>query len=208
MFISRLVKGQDIRIFGRAIALKHQKGRDDATQSDIELRPWKSRWPHYIRIHNAEFVSGTMENGVSLSELMDALGSNSFATTQRHAARANGNIKPRRSLMQQPAVRLSNDGFEWLSARLQNAFDVHGRVPHQVLRELDFPGTTEPGYRNRNDQTVIRKTSLPGNDHNQRVYVLECSRCQHRYGANGSDIWQRRCPQCGGGRPGLSIEGA
>ena len=139
MFISRLVKGPDIRIFGRAIALKHQNGRDDATQSDIERRPWKSRWPLYIRVHHAEFVAGTMANGVSLAELMDTLGSNSFATTQLHAARGQGNVNPRRSLRQQPAVRLSREGFDWLNTRLQSAFDLHGQVPHHVLRELDWP---------------------------------------------------------------------
>lgn len=69
-------------------------------------------------------------------------------------------------------------------------------------------GTTAPGYKNRNTQVVIRKTSLSGNDHNQRVYVLECSRCGHLYGANGSDIWQRKCPACGGGRAGLGFDGA
>ena len=65
-------------------------------------------------------------------------------------------------------------------------------------------GTTVPGYRNRNGQTVIRRTDSPGNDHNQVVYELECGACGRRYGANGSDIWQRKCPECGGGRPGLS----
>ncbi len=65
--------------------------------------------------------------------------------------------------------------------------------------------TTEPGYRNRNGQVVIRDTGLAGNDHYQRVYEIECGRCRHRYGANGSDIWQRRCPECDGGRPGLDI---
>ena len=80
-----------------------------------------------------------MENGVSLAELMDTLGSDSFATTQRNAARGDGNTNPRRSLMQQPAVRLSRDGFEWLNTRLQTAFDVHGQVPRHVLRELDWP---------------------------------------------------------------------
>ena len=139
MFISRLVKGPDTRIFGRAVALKHREGRDDASQSDIELRPWKSRWPRYIRVHHAEFVAGSLENGVSLAELMDTLGSDSFATTQHNAARGHGNTDPRRSLGRQPAVRLSRDGFEWLSARLQNAFDVHGQVPHQLLKELDRP---------------------------------------------------------------------
>ena len=83
---------------------------------------------------------------------------------------------------------------------------VIGGVEGHQTRSRTSAGTTEPGYRNRNDQIVVRKTDLPGNDHNQRVYVLECGRCQRRYGANGSDIWQRRCPQCGGGRPGLSFE--
>ena len=66
-------------------------------------------------------------------------------------------------------------------------------------------GTTAPGFVSRNDQTVLRKTGAPGNDHNQVTYILRCGKCSHEYGANGSDIWLRRCPSCGGGRPGLSF---
>ncbi|MEL6267529.1 MAG: hypothetical protein AAFR52_18105 [Pseudomonadota bacterium] len=40
------------------------------------------------------------------------------------------------------------------------------------------------------------------------VHVLDCQRCGARYGANGSDIFQRRCPACGGGRPGLPVDQA
>ena len=69
-------------------------------------------------------------------------------------------------------------------------------------------GTTIPGYRNRNGQVVIRATGLPGNDHLQTVYVLRCEQCSTEYGANGSDIFQRLCPQCGGGRPGLDTGAA
>ena len=139
MFISPLVKGPDIRIFGRAVALKHETGRDDATDADIARRQWKARWPRYIRVHNAEFVAGTMQNGVSLAELMDALGSDSFAPTQRNATNGHGNTNPRRSIMQKAQIKLSNEGFEWLNARLQNAFDTHGRLPDHDLRELDWP---------------------------------------------------------------------
>ena len=64
-------------------------------------------------------------------------------------------------------------------------------------------GTTEIGFINRNRQKVVRKTGLDGTDHNQRVYELECLECGHRYGANGSDIFQRRCPKHDSGRPGL-----
>lgn len=64
---------------------------------------------------------------------------------------------------------------------------------------------TEPGYVNRNAQRVIRDTGLPGTDRLQTAYVLECGQCQHRYAGNGSDNWERRCPKCQSGKPGIPI---
>ena len=66
-------------------------------------------------------------------------------------------------------------------------------------------GTTQVGYENRNGQVVIRATGLPGTDHGQSIYVLRCSNCRNEYGANGSEIYQRRCPSCQRGRPGLEF---
>ena len=65
--------------------------------------------------------------------------------------------------------------------------------------------TTEIGFENRNAQVVIQATGKPGNDHNQKIYELECKRCGSKYGSNGSDIFQRRCPCCDNGRPGLPL---
>jgi hypothetical protein len=65
-------------------------------------------------------------------------------------------------------------------------------------------GTTNIGYENRNGQVVVRPTGLNGTDYGQKVYVLKCGHCGHEYGANGSDIWLRRCPSCQRGRPGLA----
>ena len=53
-----------------------------------------------------------------------------------------------------------------------------------ILRAMG-KGTTEPGYKNRNGQVVVRPTHLPGTDHNQYIYVLRCGVCGHEYGANG-----------------------
>ena len=64
--------------------------------------------------------------------------------------------------------------------------------------------TTDPGFVNANGQVVVRATGLPGTDHLQRIYVLRCTSCRHEYGANGSDIHERKCPNCQGGKPGLS----
>jgi hypothetical protein len=30
--------------------------------------------------------------------------------------------------------------------------------------------------------------------------------CGHKYGSNGSDNFQRKCPSCQGGAPGLTLE--
>lgn len=140
IFIGRLTYGpNDIRVFGRAIGLRHVEGRDDATLEDIALREWKADWSRYVRVHHAEFVAGTMANGVSLNALMDALGENSFAPTQDNALSGSGNTNPRRSYKQQAAVRLSTEGFALLSEQLQSAFVRHGRIPNNDLDQLDWP---------------------------------------------------------------------
>lgn len=58
-----------------------------------------------------------------------------------------------------------------------------------------------PGNRNDNGQITIRETQWPGNDHNAKICILECEKCKFRYGVNGPDIWERKCPNCQDGRP-------
>ena len=85
--------------------------------------------------------------------------------------------------------------YEWQATRLYPVGSAAGQ-------DGDAP-TTEPGYVNRNGQRVVRETGLPGTDHLQFVYVLRCRACGAEYGANGSDIYQRRCPSCQDGASGL-----
>lgn len=140
IFIARLTRNpNDIVVFGRAIGLAYVSGRDDATPGDIVLRPWKEQWSRYVRVHHAEFFTGTMANGISLYELMDVLKENSFASTQRHAKNSEGNINPRHAYGRQAAVELSSQGFAWLNERLDAAFNAHGNVPANDLARLDWP---------------------------------------------------------------------
>jgi len=142
MFMAQLVaRGgmADIAVFGRAVALAYVEGRDDASEADLALRPWKRRWPHYVRVRDGELLAGTLADGVSLGELMDALGAEAFATTQRNALIGRGNADPRQAYRQQPAVRLSYEGRQWLDARLDEAFARVGRLGEADLARLDWP---------------------------------------------------------------------
>jgi hypothetical protein len=85
-------------------------------------------------------------------------------------------------------------------------FDCGDLCDGSEMENRPKEGTTQPGFVNRNVQRVIRATGLPGTDDLQTAYVLECGQCQHRYAANGSDIFERRCPRCQSGQPSLHID--
>lgn len=65
--------------------------------------------------------------------------------------------------------------------------------------------TTTIGYVNRNNQVVLGTRGIKGTDHGQLSYKLRCqnSGCGYEYGANGTDIFQRKCPKCQNGNPGI-----
>ena len=66
--------------------------------------------------------------------------------------------------------------------------------------------TNSPGFVNANNQMVVRCTGLPGIDHSQKAYILKCGDCCCKYGTNGLDIDERKCPNCQGGKPGLPLD--
>jgi hypothetical protein len=67
--------------------------------------------------------------------------------------------------------------------------------------------TTKIGYVNRNNQIVLGTRGIKGNDHGQLSYKLKCLNddCEQEYGANGTDIFQRKCPECQGGIKGIDF---
>ncbi len=73
-------------------------------------------------------------------------------------------------------------------------------------RTAKLKGTTEIGFVNANGQKVVRRTEDPGNAPNQWAYEVECQHCGHRYGVNGADIHDRKCPKHQDGKPGLPLE--
>jgi len=62
--------------------------------------------------------------------------------------------------------------------------------------EAAIMNTTEIGYVNRNNQRNNGKTDIPGTDFGQWFYDMECLECGHKYHANGSNIYEKKCPNC------------
>jgi hypothetical protein len=148
MFLSRLMKDPgDIIIFGRATGLAHVPDRDDATAADRKVRPWKAHYPHYVRVHHAEFVAGTMANGVSLNALMDDLEADAFVPTQRNRDQGMGNTNPRMAYRRRADVELSQQGVAWMNARLEHALSRYGTIPAAEIEALDWPDVDLPEMR-------------------------------------------------------------
>lgn len=67
--------------------------------------------------------------------------------------------------------------------------------------------TTKIGFVNRNNQQNHGTRGATGTDYGQLSYKLEClnESCGHIYGANGTDIFQRKCPKCQSGKDGIDF---
>jgi hypothetical protein len=115
-----------------------------------------------------------------------------------------------------PSSDLSDlEVYEFWLDRLQSVCEEAGVLPTVFDAAASDVGKTMPsrkgattrtGYVNKNGQVVVRNTRLPGTDHLQWVYQLGCSQCGYIYGANGSDIFQRKCPVCQGGATATSFD--
>jgi len=144
IFMGRLVdRPKDTMIFGRGIGLAYVPVRDDATREDIRKRPWKERWQRYIRVRDVEFIDGTLGDGISLSEMMEALGAQSFTSTERHSEEGAGNTDPRKAFNQQAAVELTPEAIAWLNDRLDRALAHRGKISRSQLAKLDWPKIPE-----------------------------------------------------------------
>lgn len=73
--------------------------------------------------------------------------------------------------------------------------------------DWDWQGGTgasvQIGAVNRNNQRCCGHHGVAGTDHMQLAYKVECMQCGYVYGANGSDLHERLCPECQGGARGI-----
>ena len=74
--------------------------------------------------------------------------------------------------------------------------------PTLEWRSGDRP-SVQIGKANKNGQRCCGHRGVPGTDNLQYAYKVECLKCGYVYGANGTAMFERRCPECQGGDPGI-----
>lgn len=91
---------------------------------------------------------------------------------------------------------------QWFEASTNNDRPYLMRwIREHQTESAALQNTTSPGFVNSNNQRNNGRTNMIGTDNNQILYEMECLNCGKKYYANGSDIWQRKCPLCQNGRP-------
>lgn len=136
IYMGRMTWPSDYAIFGKAEAIRHVPGRDEASDEEMEQRDWKETWPLYIRVKNAQFLDGVMGNCPLLYELIRTLDYQSFKSTQRRYAEGERDINPFRSLSRQAYVKLTHEGAQWIEERFQSAIQLCGQVEKSFLNAL------------------------------------------------------------------------
>ena len=137
IYMGRLMtKPNDIRIFGRAVAIRHDDHFDFASQKAILRRDFKEKWGVYVRVHRPEFIDGTLKDGVSLNLLKEQLGSRLFQTTVLNEMNGFGNLNPNRAYSQQAQVMLSLEGHRALTEAFDDAIEARGSIPESTWNGL------------------------------------------------------------------------
>lgn len=107
-------------------------------------------------------------------------------------------------LLTEDALRTRLQGMGLAGDAVTNHI-VKARNMRQMNGGVSWERVTDVGYRNEEGQEVTARTDRMGGDPEQRVYVMQCSVCGHRYGTYGSEIPHRCCPHCQDGPEGLAV---
>jgi len=171
IFMARMTRDPiDYAIFGKAVAIKYLEGRDKASKIETKLLPWKKNWPIYLRVYDPVFIEGTMLNCVLLSDLIKTFDYNSFSSTKKRFNKGELDIKPKKSLMQKPYIKLTKDSAEWLSEKFDEAlttFEKYSKLQPGSTEGLTYIAKVKYGQKKYDEALTILDdvvTKNPGED--------------------------------------------
>lgn len=140
IYMARMMNDGEYAIFGKAIARKHDRIRDVASEEDISFVKWKDYYCVYIRVHSSEFLDSTFSSCPKMGKMMDELGYESFQSTKKRYGYGEENINPRQTLKQKPDVELSEEGAFWIEQKFQDAKNKFSLIEQSFIDGL-YQGT-------------------------------------------------------------------
>jgi hypothetical protein len=118
MYLAAIVSDpNDIIIVGQAIAETHNDAKDVASRKEIDRRPWKKNWPFYIRVHDAKYIDGIIDNGVSLYKMINQKGAVVFESSKKRLLNGECDVNPFTAYIKRPDVNLSIEGNRWIDSQ-------------------------------------------------------------------------------------------
>lgn len=133
-YFSRMVRPNDHIIFGRGVIYNSYGVKANSKQ--ISTLNWLKDYPITVRVKDAKFVNGTLNNGVSLYDMIYQLKESSFRTTLERSRVGETDINPRQSLGQQQYIQLTNESIEYFDKKLNDAFRKYGYISQENLNYL------------------------------------------------------------------------
>ena len=126
----------DYAIYGKAVAITHNRIRDVASEEDIKHISWLKEWPILVRVKEPVFIDSTFQNCPKLFNLIDDLDYDSFASTKIKYDKGIRNINPKNTLMRKGDVILSDSGAQWMELAFQKAIEQKGEVEKTLTEKL------------------------------------------------------------------------
>ncbi len=140
IYMAYMTNDRDYAIFGKAVAIKHNRARDVASSEDILIKSWKKRFNIYVRVHSAKFLNTDLKNCPKLWSLMNDLQAESFRSTKIKYDNGEDDIQPQKSLMRQADIELSTEGALWLDGKFKEVEERYGLVDEEYIDSL-YPGS-------------------------------------------------------------------
>lgn len=136
VFMARMTDTYDYAIFGRAIAIKHNRKRDVANKDDIKHVPWLKDWPILVRVKSPVFIDSSLDECPKMNQLINDLDYESFQSTLVRHRNGEEDITPKQSLMQKGDVTLSELGAIWIEEKFNTAIKENGAVSNKLISKM------------------------------------------------------------------------
>ncbi|RUU33671.1 hypothetical protein EOC93_28160 [Mesorhizobium sp. M6A.T.Ce.TU.002.03.1.1] len=79
-------------------------------------------------MHDAHFLDAELGVGVSMAEMLSALGPDAWRSMQENVRSGRGNTDPFASYLRKPGMQLTDLSREWIHKRLERLLRTHGEV--------------------------------------------------------------------------------